>query len=67
MIHIQTLRHLRGIYKSARHVDGLSDNDFLTEFGITNPRDDILKRCRTITARLSNPDQSLPCFGAADY
>ena len=66
MIHVQTLRHLRGIYKSARHVDGLSDNDFLTKFGITNPRDDILKRCRTITARLSNPDQSLPCFGAAD-
>ena len=66
MIHVQTLRHLRGIYRSARHVDGLSDHDFLSKFGITDPRDDILKRCRTITARLGNPDQLLPCFGAAD-
>ena len=65
MIHVQTMRHLRGIYRSARHVDGLSDSDFMTKFGITNPREDIMKRCRAINARLGNPDPLLPCFGAA--
>ena len=34
MLHVQTLRHLRGIFGSARHVDGLSDHAFLSKYDL---------------------------------
>ena len=68
LIHVQTRRHLRGIYGSARRVDGLSDEAFLEKFGIPNPQQSVKDRCVVLLHRLSSTAQEhqVPCFDATN-
>ena len=54
---------LTGIFGSARHVDGLSDQAFLDKFRLPPPA--VEARCQTICTRISRPDLHVPCFSAA--
>ena len=65
LIYAQTMRHLRGIFGSARHVDGLSDKEFLRKFGLPHPHDAMLSRFHVLRDRLASPSQDIPCFDHA--
>ena len=62
LIYAQTMRHLRGIFGSARHVDGLSDKEFLHKFGLPHPHAAMLSRFHVLRDRLAAPSQDIPCF-----
>ena len=57
MLHVQTLRHLRGIFGSARHVDGLSDHAFLSKYDLPDSMHMVRRRSGTLCDRLK--DQTL--------
>ena len=51
MLHVQTLRHLRGIFGSARHVDGLSDHAFLSKYDLPDSMHMVRRRSGTLPSR----------------
>ena len=55
LLHVQTTKHLRGIFGTARHVDGLSDAAFYQKYR--------LERCDGLCRRLAGaPHTAVPCF-----
>ena len=63
LLHVQTMRHLRAIFGSARHVDGDSDQLFMIKHGIPDCVELVRHRCDTLCKRLRQ-DIDLPCFDA---
>ncbi|CAE7247725.1 unnamed protein product [Symbiodinium sp. CCMP2592] len=64
LLHIQTMRHMRAIIGSARHVDGDSDQLFMLKHCIPDCVELVKTRCDAFCKRLARTDLAIPCFGA---
>ena len=63
LLHVQTTKHLRGIFSTARHVDGLSDAAFYHKYHLVNTRTTLATRCDGLCRRLEGaPHTAVPCF-----
>ena len=63
LLHVQTTKHLRGIFSTARHVDGLSDAAFYQKYRLVNTHMSLAQRCDGLCKRLTGaPHTAVPCF-----
>ena len=63
LLHVQTTKHLRGIFGTARHVDGLSDAAFYQKYRLVNAHTSLAQRCEGLCRRLAGaPHTAVPCF-----
>ena len=63
LLHVQTTKHLRGIFSTARHVDGLSDAAFYQKYRLVNTHMSLAQRCDGLCKRLEGaPHTAVPCF-----
>ena len=63
LLHVQTTKHLRGIFGTARHVDGLSDAAFYQKYRLVNAHTSLAQRCDGLCRRLAGaPQTAVPCF-----
>ncbi|CAE7280327.1 jockey\pol [Symbiodinium sp. CCMP2592] len=64
LLHIQTMRHMRAIIGSARHVDGDSDQLFMLKHCIPDCVELVKTKCDAFCQRLARTELEIPCFGA---
>ena len=63
LLHVQTTKHLRGIFGTARHIDGLSDAAFYDKYRLVNTHMSLTQRCDSLCRRLAGaPTTAVPCF-----
>ena len=63
LLHVQTTKHLRGIFSTARHVDGMSDAAFYQKYRLVNTHTSLAQRCDGLCRRLAGaPHTAVPCF-----
>ena len=63
LLHVQTTKHLRGIFSTARHVDGMSDAAFYQKYRLVNTHTSLAQRCDSLCRRLAGaPQTAVPCF-----
>ena len=63
LLHVQTTKHLRGIFGTARHVDGLSDAASYQKYRLVNAHTSLAQRCDGLCRRLAGaPHTAVPCF-----
>ncbi|CAE7624913.1 unnamed protein product [Symbiodinium sp. CCMP2592] len=65
LLHVQTMRHLRAIIGSARHVDGDSDQLFMLKNHLPDCVELVRARCDTLCDRLAGTPPEVPCYDAA--
>ena len=63
LLHVQTMRHLRAIIGSARHIDGDSDQLFMLKHGLPDCVELVKARCDIFCRRLAQEGLAVPCFG----
>ena len=66
LLHVQTMRHLRAIIGSARHIDGDSGQLFMLKKNLPDCAELVKARCDAFCKRLEQKDLDVPCFGAAE-
>ena len=66
LLHVQTMRHLRAIIGSARHIDGDSDQLFMLKHGLPDCVELVKARCDIFCRRLEQEGLAVPCFGAPE-
>ena len=63
LLRVQTTKHLRGIFSTARHVDGMSDAAFYQKYRLVNTHASLAQRCDSLCRRLAKaPQTAVPCF-----
>ena len=65
LLHIQTIKHLRGIFRTPRHLALPSDTSFMEHFHITDPQEVLRGRCQAFGQRL-RAQHDIPCYGVQE-